>query len=241
MEKKVNGIVIRAVSYGESDKILTIYTLEEGLVSARIKGVKKAGAKLKACSEPFCFAEFVLASSLNRNVVTGASIYDGFYGLREDVVKFYAGSVVLGFLRVFGLEEADKNLFDFAVNAIKNLTYSDVNPYEETVSFVLSGLKAAGYEINAEGCCRCGDEIENMAFFDMKSGAFVCGDCAEEGDMRVSLSTYKILKEASGSEKTAEFSEEKNKGLIKALKFLSYYIEAKVSEGIKALKELTEL
>ena len=61
MEKKVNGIVIRAVSYGESDKILTIYTLEEGLVSARIKGVKKAGAKLKACSEPFCFAEFVLA------------------------------------------------------------------------------------------------------------------------------------------------------------------------------------
>ena len=80
-----------------------------------------------------------------------------------------------------------------------------------------------------------------MAFFDMKSGAFVCGDCAEEGDMRVSLSTYKILKEASANEKTAEFSEEKNKGLIKALKFLSYYIEAKVSEGIKALKELTEL
>ena len=38
-----------------------------------------------------------------------------------------------------------------------------------------------------------------------------------------------------------KFSEEKNKGLIKALKFLSYYIEAKVSEGIKALKELTEL
>lgn len=241
MEKKVNGIVIRAVSYGEADKILTIYTLEEGLVSARIKGVKKAGAKLKACSEPFCFAEFVLASSSNRNVVTGASIYDGFYGLREDVIKFYAGSVVLGFLRVFGLEEADKNLFDCAVTAIKNLTYSDVNPYEETVSFVLGGLKAAGYEINTEGCCRCGAAIAGTSFFDMKSGAFVCKNCAEEGDMRVSLSTYNILKEASEGAKDEEISDEKNKRLVKALKFLSYYTETKASEGIKALKELTEL
>ena len=59
MEEKMSGIVLSAVSVGENDKILNIFTLEKGVVSAKIKGVKKAGAKLKFASEPFCFAEFI--------------------------------------------------------------------------------------------------------------------------------------------------------------------------------------
>ena len=60
MEEKLNGIVLSGVSFGENDKILNIFTLEKGTVSAIIKGVKKAGAKLKFASEPFCFAEFFM-------------------------------------------------------------------------------------------------------------------------------------------------------------------------------------
>ncbi|MBQ0098986.1 MAG: recombination protein O N-terminal domain-containing protein, partial [Firmicutes bacterium] len=46
MEEKLSGIVVSSISYGENDKILNIFTLEKGIVSAKIKGVKKAGAKL---------------------------------------------------------------------------------------------------------------------------------------------------------------------------------------------------
>ena len=59
MEEKLSGIVLGGVNYGENDKIINVFTLEKGVVSAKIKGVKKAGAKLKFASEPFCFAEFV--------------------------------------------------------------------------------------------------------------------------------------------------------------------------------------
>ena len=45
MEEKLSGIVLGGVAFGENDKILNIYTLEQGVVSAKIKGVKKAGAK----------------------------------------------------------------------------------------------------------------------------------------------------------------------------------------------------
>ena len=66
MEEKLSGIVVGGVNYGESDKILNIFTLEKGMVSAKIKGVKKAGAKLKFASEPFCFAEYVFSKSGDR-------------------------------------------------------------------------------------------------------------------------------------------------------------------------------
>ena len=56
MEVKVNAIVIRAIDYKDNDRILTLYSLEKGKITAGIKGVKKAGAKLKFASEHFFFA-----------------------------------------------------------------------------------------------------------------------------------------------------------------------------------------
>lgn len=47
MEEIVNGIVLRAVDYKDSDKIITLFTIEKGIITAGAKGVKKAGAKLK--------------------------------------------------------------------------------------------------------------------------------------------------------------------------------------------------
>ena len=61
MEVKVNALVIKAVDYKDNDRILTLYSLEKGKITAGIKGVKKAGAKLKFASEPFCFSEYVFS------------------------------------------------------------------------------------------------------------------------------------------------------------------------------------
>ena len=61
MEIIVNAIVLKTVDYKDNDKILTLYSLEKGIITAGIKGVKKSGAKLKFASEPFAFCEYVLA------------------------------------------------------------------------------------------------------------------------------------------------------------------------------------
>ena len=74
MEEKMSGIVLGGVNFSENDKILNILTLEKGVISAKIKGVKKAGAKLKFASEPFCFAEFIFSKNLDKRTVIGASL-----------------------------------------------------------------------------------------------------------------------------------------------------------------------
>jgi len=93
MEEKSSGIVVSSVSYGENDKILNIFTLDKGMISARIKGVKKAGAKLKFASEPFCFSEYVFLKSGEKRTVISASLIDSFYPIRESVEKFYSAGV----------------------------------------------------------------------------------------------------------------------------------------------------
>ena len=47
MQHVVNAVMLRASDYNENDKILTLLTAEKGKITAGIKGVKKAAAKLK--------------------------------------------------------------------------------------------------------------------------------------------------------------------------------------------------
>ena len=88
MEIIVNALVLRAVDYKDNDKILTLYSLERGKITAGIKGVKKSGAKLKFASEPFAFCEFVLAEKQGRYTVIGATYIDSFFSLRTSLIKY---------------------------------------------------------------------------------------------------------------------------------------------------------
>ncbi|MDD4753342.1 MAG: DNA repair protein RecO, partial [Desulfitobacteriaceae bacterium] len=43
----VEALILRARDYGEADKILTLYTREQGKVSAIAKGVRKPKSRLR--------------------------------------------------------------------------------------------------------------------------------------------------------------------------------------------------
>ncbi len=58
--------MLRATDYLENDKILTLLTAEKGKITAGIKGVKKAGAKLKFAAQPFFPSR--VTTKVNRSV-----------------------------------------------------------------------------------------------------------------------------------------------------------------------------
>ena len=240
-EKKLNGLLVRAVNYGERDKIITIFTLEEGLVSAKIKGVKKADAKLKFASEPFSFSEYILSSSGDRNTVTGASLYDGFYPIRENICAYYSGCVILEFIREFCMEgETYPELFLLATKTLEKLAYSDENRFETLIAFLLSALREVGYGLNTKKCIYCKTPIEDRVFFESSSGGFLCLDCVGETGMEISKITYQILKNIEENGFAPEM-EDKDRYLKRALKLIDFYINDRTSATVKALKDLIEL
>ncbi len=235
MEEKVNGIVIKSIDYGDNDKIITVFTLEKGVISASLKGVKKAGAKLKFASEPFCFAEFILFNKSGKNTVISASIKDGFYSIREDIIKFYCGCTVLSFIKTFLKEEIiSKDAFILTLNALKDLAYKDINPKSVTARFLFLALRLSGYGLNVGGCISCGKEIEFRPFFDYVEGGFYCENCKSELSREINYKTYFALKKIE----TEDLSEEES---VFSLRLLDYYITRKTEEDIKILKELLKM
>ena len=56
---KVKGVVLGSVNTKEKDKIVTIFSLEQGKMSLSMRGVRGDKAKMKFAKELFCFADFI--------------------------------------------------------------------------------------------------------------------------------------------------------------------------------------
>ena len=237
MEEKMSGIVLGGVSFGENDKILNVFTLEQGVVSAKIKGVKKAGAKLKFASEPFCFVEFIFSKTGANRTVIGASLIDSFYPVREDIVKYFCAGAVVEFVKRFYLKDiVSPDTFLLVVSALKGIAYGDNAPKVTLINFLVSALKVAGFQINLSGCAHCGDKIDGRVFFDYRSGAFECEKCFDGTGREVSIITLNALIAADNGT-----LKEDDIGTDKALKLLEYYIEYRTDEKINSLKELIKI
>ncbi|MBE5733428.1 MAG: DNA repair protein RecO [Clostridiales bacterium] len=237
MEEKMSGIVLGGVSFGENDKILNLFTLEKGVLSAKIKGVKKAGAKLKFASQPFCFAEFIFTKRGENRTVINASLIDSFYPLREDLVKYFCAGSVVEFVKRFYREAiVSADTFLLTVDALKTIAYEDGKAKSTLVQFLVSALKVAGFALNLSGCAKCVGDIEGRVYFDYRSGAFLCESCFDGTGREISFLTFSALQKAENGN-----LEEDDPGTVKALKLLEYYIEYRTDEKLNSLKEMLKI
>ena len=238
METKVNALMLRAVDYNENDKILTLLTAERGKISAGIKGVKKAAAKLKFAAQPFCFAEYVLSCRGDRYTVINASENESFYDLRTDINKFYAASAAAEAANALTYEgEECRKIF---YECIKTL--SEMCAGEESISlvrFLLYLLKASGYGINAEKCVFCGAELfgEDRLKFDMDTGSFTCSECGN--GLGASRVTYNVIRKTQGKSYEEEYIT--SDGEKRALRLIREYLSYKLNLSFKSLSEYIRL
>ncbi len=236
MEEKESGIVLGAVNFSENDKILNIFTLGKGVICARIKGVKKAGAKLKFAAEPFCFAEYIFSKNADKRTVIGASLIDSFYPIRENIHKYFCAGAVVEFIKRFYKEELiDEQEFVICINALKEIAYTE-NYLTALVKFLILALENFGYKITLDRCFCCEKQIDGRIFFDYRNGAFLCADCFNGEGREVSITTYHAMQ--SATEGTLKDSDEGSK---KALRLLDYYITNRVEENLNSLKELIKI
>ena len=240
MEIKVNALVVRAVDYKDNDKILTLYSLEKGKITAGIKGVKKSGAKLKFASEPFCFAEFILAKKGERYTVTNATYIDSFYNLRTSLEKYYLSAVILDTVNaLIEQDSSDILLFNLILNAVKGICYSD-NERAILCKYLYSLCEINGYGILNTSCKFCGKNITNRVFFRYSDASFSCLDCFNNFYKEITMETYenlKIIKSLSFEE--IQNSQKESIKTTKLLKFLFYYLSLKTEVKINSFEVIT--
>ena len=236
MEIKVDALVLRTADYGESDRMLTLFTLQRGKLSAACKGVRKAGAKLRFAAQPFCFVEYVLAVRGERATVISAANTDGFYGLRGSVEKLYAAASLAGICDALLYDGiVNEALFLYAVDALRTMCEGD--EAEALIAFILRALELSGYKADFTACAACGAPVEGRAYYDASGGGFYCAECARGAG--VSEGTVQLLR------KCAQLPFEQSKiapdSPKRALKLLRAGLVARAEADVRALGEYIDI
>jgi len=129
---KTEGIILRAIDFGDLDRLLTIYTRGYGKIQVRAVSARKKESKLKGLISPYIRANFLLAKSKTIDILTDVEILDNYQYLRGRLVNlglaFYFAELVDKL--VWG-SEFDENLWrliERAFNALNQPRYAaDLN------------------------------------------------------------------------------------------------------------------
>ena len=194
---KQKAIVLSSADYKEKDKLVTLFTLENGIMLATLKSVKTEKAKLKFAKEPFCFGEFLI--TLPSKVITSVDIEDNFYDLTKNIDKFYIACAILDAVKtVLPANEKNPALFVETLKAIGTIAYSNINDKYVSVKFLLSIFKGMGYSFSLDKCSVCGDKLNGKRYLNLDFGDVMCLACKTANVVEISPrchATFKILSE----------------------------------------------
>ena len=190
MTLKTKAIVLGGVDIKEKDRLIDLFTLEEGRITVSMKGVRGEKAKLKMAKEPFCFGEFVIEKGKSA-IVTQVEIIDSFYNLTKDLDKYYEGFAILDMVKQI-TDQKDPQIFIETLKALKALCYENIKKYYVFNKFLMKITEILGFSF-VKDRCGCCDALLGIVYFDLNKGCFVCPNCKTENSFKVSKDAFKGL------------------------------------------------
>ena len=199
-EIKLKGIVIKADDYKDSDKLVTIFSAEKGLIRARARGVKKNKAKLAFAVQPFAFVEFMMTERDGFYTIINASSIDQFFAVTSDFDNYIFMLACLEVIQKTVKENENQiDLFLLLLNSLKLVAYEKVSSINVFIKFMIEAMGYLGFSFIFDKCACCGNKLnENNIGFSYEYNGLLCTRCLNKLDsLELNKVEYAILRNIS--------------------------------------------
>jgi DNA repair protein RecO (recombination protein O) len=178
---RVHAIVLRHADWGEADRLVTLYTREQGKMRAVVKGARKITSRKAGHLEPFTHVKLQLSRGRDLFIVTQADTVDAYLPLRESLVLTGNASYAVELLDRFVYEEESPNptLFRLLAETLKRLA-EGVDPWLAVRYYEMRLLDFLGFRPQLFECANCEREIKaEDQFFSYSLGGVICPRCGQ--------------------------------------------------------------
>jgi len=180
---KLRAIVLGTVDYGESDRVVTLFTAERGRLAAFARGARASRRRFGGALEPFTLLSVEAKERRGAELLSLESVQveRGFGALRGDLARIACASYACELARELTREaEPHLDLFELLAAYLGGL---DAAPPAAAGlrAFELGALRAAGLGPRLEACARCGEAPGGEGTrlrFDPAHGGLLCHRCA---------------------------------------------------------------
>ncbi|AXI40130.1 DNA repair protein RecO [Bacillaceae bacterium ZC4] len=192
---KTEGIVIRTTEYGETNKVVIIYTREFGKVGVMARGANKPNSRLAAVTQLFTYGNFLYHQSSGLGNLSQGEIISAFREIKENIFLTAYASYIVELLDK-GTDEKDRNpfLFELLFQTL-HLLNEEKDAEILTNIFEIKMLNVLGLYPELNRCAVSG-ETNGPFHFSLKENGLICSRCFEKDPYRLNISqkTVKLLR-----------------------------------------------
>ncbi len=170
--KEVEGFVLNESNYGETSKILNIFTKELGTISLLSKGCKKIKSDLKAVSQKFTYAKFQINYKKDKlSILINGDIIDPLFNIKTNIEKISYLNYISELVSQVVKQSTYKGIYNLFLAAILKIN-EQYDPIVITNILELKLLDYLGVSPVFDGCIVCGNE--KVITLSSYKGGYVC-------------------------------------------------------------------
>lgn len=178
MQIKTDGLVISETIIGESDRLVTLLTREEGLLRAFAPQANNIKSSKVSATQLLSYSEFSIFKGKNKYVIDDGKTLEVFFGLRRDLESLSLAQYFCELASLLAPEGTEAG--DFLRLILNGLHFlaKGTRPYLLVKPVVeMRMLGHAGYMPNLIGCDRCGAYESDPMYFLPGQAVLYCKDC----------------------------------------------------------------
>lgn len=199
---RTEAIVLNSFDYGESDRILTFYTIEHGKIKGIAKGARRSKKRFVNNLEPLSHIKLIFFHTEKSELVRveDSTLLDGFASLRTDIERLSQACYLIELVAEMTREgQALSSVFDLLLAFLEMLS-SGAGQEPLLRFFEIRLLSILGYQPYLNGCVSCkgvfGDTADGgFRKFSSEKGGALCTKCSNSsaGALTVSPGTLRLL------------------------------------------------
>jgi DNA repair protein RecO (recombination protein O) len=196
---KTAGFVLRTLSYGESDLIVTFYSSGFGKLKGIAKGAKRSKKRFANVFEPFSLTDIIFTRKSRDMLalIESCDIIDHYHSIRQDMEKTLIASYFIDLTDHFSPEgKKNENVFQLLQDFL--LILGNEKASDAIVRFFeMRLLKLTGFEPALDHCIICKTPVTNgnSYYFHAGEGGIKCSVCArpQRYEQPISAGTVRTL------------------------------------------------
>ncbi len=177
MIEEVKGLVIRAVDIKETDRLITIFTEEKGIVSAMAKGARSLKSRMMSSTMQFCYSSFVLYRKGEHYWIKEAELIESFFEIRSSIETLALSAYIVDVLSDVTVSQEEGSLLRLSLNTLYAIGHR-MHPLDKIkAAFEIRTASILGFMPNVISC-PCGERSGSF-YFDIMGGYIKCYACTE--------------------------------------------------------------
>ena len=171
----VEGIIINTKNYGDTSKIIDIFTKEYGVIGVMAKGCKSLKSNLRSVTDKLIYANFTLYYKKDKlSLLSEASVINNFSNIKKDIEKISYASFLLDLTNQVYKQSGDNEIYNLLISALLKIN-TNFNPMVITNIVELKYLEYLGVMPILDGCSICGSK--SVITLSSDKGGYLCSKC----------------------------------------------------------------